>query len=260
MRKMEFHLPPAGFTLVELAIAMFIIALLIGGLVMPLSAHMDARSRNATQSALSDIRDALLGFAAANGRLPCPALATAAIGSAGAGLEETTGAGAALACTNADGVGALPWATLGVSETDAWGNRYTYRVVPEFARGATGQTAFTGPTCPPPSNPTMAAFALCSRGNLDVFSTAGGGSVASDVPAVVVSHGKNGYGAYTTAGTQLSTGNDTDERDNQITGGGTTMANINFVAKTPTADFDDLLAWVSPNILFNRMIAAGRLP
>lgn len=246
----------AGFTLMELAIAMLIIALLIGGLAVPLSAQMDMRSRGETQEALSDIRDALFGFAVANGRLPCPASATTPSGSAGAGLEETTGAGSSLACVNASGVGVLPWATLGVGETDAWGNRYTYRVVPQFARGASGQGSFTGPMCPPPSPPQGAAFALCSQGNL----TVGGGTVASNVPAVVVSHGRNGRGAYATTGAPLSPGADADELDNQLTGGGTTMANVNFASRMPTATFDDLVIWLSPNILFNRMIAAGRLP
>ena len=53
---------------------------------------------------------------------------------------------------------------------------------------------------------------------------------------------------------------DGDERDNQLTGNGATMANINFVDKISTDDFDDLVVWISPGILFNRMIASGRLP
>jgi len=28
----------------------------------------------------------------------------------------------------------------------------------------------------------------------------------------------------------------------------------------PNGEFDDVLTWISPNILFNRMIQAGRLP
>ena len=28
----------------------------------------------------------------------------------------------------------------------------------------------------------------------------------------------------------------------------------------PNGEFDDIVVWLSPNILFNRMIAAGRLP
>jgi hypothetical protein len=77
---------------------------------------------------------------------------------------------------------------------------------------------------------------------------------------VVISHGKNGNGAYTSMGTQLAAGADADELDNQLTAGGTTMANTNFISKTPTATFDDLVAWLSPNILFNRMVTAGKLP
>ena len=39
-----------------------------------------------------------------------------------------------------------------------------------------------------------------------------------------------------------------------------------FVSHTPAQDtatngeFDDLMIWLSPNILFNRMVAAGKLP
>ena len=35
------------------------------------------------------------------------------------------------------------------------------------------------------------------------------------------------------------------------------------VSHTPTTganEFDDIVAWLSPNVLYNRMIAAGRLP
>lgn len=33
-----------------------------------------------------------------------------------------------------------------------------------------------------------------------------------------------------------------------------------FVSTTATDTFDDLVVWLSPNILYNRMISAGRLP
>ena len=248
----------AGFTLVEMAIVLVIIGLLLGGMMMPLSAQLDQRRNSETLKALDEINQALVGFAIANGRLPCPASATTATGSAGAGLEATTGTGSALTCTNVNGVGVLPWATLGVTETDSWNRRYSYRVTLEFARGATGQTTFT--SCTPTSNPQNAAFALCSLGTMNILSSGGGSSVSSNVPAVVISHGKNGNGAYTSQGTQLSTGSDLDEQDNQLTGSGTAMANTNFVSKSPTATFDDLVVWVSSNTLFNRMVAAQKLP
>lgn len=248
----------SGFTLTELAIVLFIIALLIGGLLIPLTAQQDIRATTESQANLTNIRDALLGFAIANGRLPCPAPASTPTGTAGAGLEATIGSGSTLACTTVAGV--LPWSTLGLNETDSWNNRYSYRVTLEFARGATGQTSFTGTSCPPPSNPQYAAFALCSLGDMTVISAAGGSTVSSNVPAIVISHGKNGNGAFTSAGTQLATGGDVDEIDNQLTGGGTTTANTTFVSKTPTPTFDDMVIWISLPVLLNRMVTAGKLP
>ena len=246
----------AGFTLVEMAIVLVIVGLLLGGLLMPLSAQVEQQRISETQKALEEIKEALLGFAIANGRLPCPAPAATATGAALAGLEPNPIA--AGGCTNVAGV--LPWATLGVSETDAWGNRYTYRVTREFTR-TVPQTPFTSAAClPPMPNPTLAAFALCSRGDMTLLSTGGGSTLSSTIPVVVISHGKNGNGAYNTQGSQLLLGADTDEQDNQLTAAGTAVANNSFVSKTPTAAFDDIVIWLSPNILFNRMVTAGRLP
>jgi prepilin-type N-terminal cleavage/methylation domain-containing protein len=247
-----------GFTLTELAIVLLIVAVLLGGLLMPLSARIDMRNVAQTEQTLADIRDALIGFAAANGRLPCPAPATTASGAAEAGMEATTGSGSALAC--AEEAGVLPWATLGVVETDAWNRRFSYRVTDDFARGATGQTSFSGSSCPPPSPPTNAAFALCSEGDITVNSGGGGSAIAIKVPVVVISHGKNGNGAFTSQGTQLSVGTDTDELDNHLTSAGTDTANRIFVSAPPSNSFDDIVTWLSPSILYSRLIVAGRLP
>lgn len=245
----------AGFTLVEMAIVLVIVGLLLGGLLMPLSAQVEQRRIGETQKALEEIKEALIGFAIANGRLPCPASATTPTGAAGAGIEPTPIV--ATGCTNFAGV--LPWATLGVNETDAWGNRYTYRVTREFTRTAP-RTTFASCAIPPPSNPTLAAFALCSQGDMTLLTTGGGSSLSSNIPVVVISHGKNGNGAYHIQGNQLPLGADVDELDNQLTAAGTATANTTFIRKTPTTTFDDLVVWVSPNILFNRMVTAGKLP
>jgi len=242
-----------GFTLLELAIVMFVVALLLGGMLMPLSAQQDIRYVAETQKTLSNIQDALTGFAAANGRLPCPAPATQPNGSATAGLEPTPIASSGCATV----AGVLPWATLGVSETDAWGRRFTYRVTQEFTR-TPPQTTFNGSNCPPLTQNT--GFALCSMGDMNVYATGGGSSVARNIPVMVISHGKNGNGAYTQDGTQLPVGSDSDENDNQLTTSGTGTANTDFISKIPTSSFDDLVIWLSPNILANRMVSAGKLP
>lgn len=246
---MNHYQRPRGFTLTEIAVVLVIISLLIGGMLVPLSAQQDSRYYTETQKTLDEIKDALTGYAIANGRLPCPALATTTTGTA----EAATSAG----CTNQAGV--LPWATLGVKEVDAWGNRFTYRVSAEYARTATGQTTFTS-GCIPDTTPAASAFALCSSGDMTIRSTAGGTILANTIPAVVISHGKNANGAYTNQGTQLDSGSDADELDNQLTGGGTATANTDFVSKTPTPTFDDLIIWLSPNVIANRMLSAGKLP
>ena len=260
MRKPQNSLCSHGFTLTELAIVLLIVALLIGGLLVPLSAQVDLRNTSDTNKSLADIKDALIGFAAVKGRLPCPAPATTPTGTTGAGLEEVE---SGVGCANANGAGVLPWATLGVHETDAWGNRYSYRVTLEFARTVIPATSFTNSLakpCVPPLTPQYSAFALCSYGNMDVLSSGGGSTIAIDIPAVVISHGKNGNGAFTPQGTRLPSGSDLDEQDNQLSPAGIDMANFNFVSKTPTATYDDLVIWISPNILANRMVTAGKLP
>lgn len=210
-----------GFTLVEMAIVLMIVGLLLGGMLVPLSAQMDQRNVSDTKKTLSEIKEAIIGYAIVNGRLPCPAKANIATGSASAGVVD---------CTLTTGV--LPWATLGTSETDAWGRRFTYSASSTFI---------------------TSTFTLASTGTLTVKSAAAGSNIASSIPAVIISHGSNGSGAYTPQGTQISASSDPDELDNF--NGGTTFVSHDF---TPT--FDDVVVWISPNILYNRMVAAGKLP
>jgi prepilin-type N-terminal cleavage/methylation domain-containing protein len=237
--------PGQGFTLTELAVVLVVIALVLGGLISPLATQVDVRMTAETRKDLADIREALLGFAVINGRLPCPAAATTTSGTAGAGLEASHDAGGN--CPNASGV--VPWVTLGVPETDAWGQRYSYRVTPAFAQRL--------------SPPRSAAFDLSTPGTLDVRSAAVGGTmVAGNLPAVVVSHGANGRGGYNRQGVQLPGGEVVDEVDNQLTNAGTAMANTVFVsqARNPGSGFDDEVGWVPPAILVSRMIGVGKLP
>ena len=267
---------PSGFTLIELAMVLFIVSLLIGGLLMPLTAQNEIRGRQETDKALANIREALIGFAVVNGRLPCPApaaLASQPAPQTGVGLEATTAAagttsttgpcgcttatsgiasagGTACNDTTPGGVtGVLPWASLGVPETDAWGNRYTYRVTTRFARQASAQTDFGA--CTPTTNPTAAAFALCSAGDMSVLTSTGGNAIASAVPAIVISHGKNTLGAYLPNGTVIAgvvAGSDEAENAN---------GDANFVSR---GSIDDQLIWIPTSILMGRMLAAGKLP
>lgn len=240
--RLKVHLKSSGFSLVEMAIVLAIVGLLLGGLIPTLSAQMESQHINETRKQMNEIKDALTGFAIVNGRLPCPSDGTASSGS-----ELVTGSGVAATCTLTKGV--LPWATLGVSETDAWGRRFTYRVTANYADGADGTGVATCTTA------IGVSFQLCSTATLEVRASSPGGSiVAASVPAVVVSHGKNGLGAYP-AGGGLQIGNATgDELENADD-------NNTFVSHDQVQNgFDDLVIWLSPNTLANRMVTAGRLP
>jgi prepilin-type N-terminal cleavage/methylation domain-containing protein len=241
-----------GFTLIEMAVVLMIVGLLLGGMLVPLTAQMDQRNISDTQKSLSDIKEAIIGYTLANGRLPCPATATIPTTTSGAGIEKTSGSGSSLVCSNASGV--VPWSTLGVNETDAWGHRFTYRVMSDFADGI-GSSSYGG--CPGGTVALQATFALCSLGNLSVMSAKSGGTtIASNIPAVIISHGKNGAGAYTPlGGSPLPVGSNDDEKENSDGSG-----NTKYVSHTIDATFDDLVDWISPNILMNRMVAAGKLP
>lgn len=224
-----------GFTLLEMAIVLTIIGLLLGGLLMPLSAQVEQRQISETQKALDVIKEALIGFAASHSAadtkpyLPCP-------DTTNDGQEDRTGT----SCTNQEGN--VPWATLGIADVDSWGNRFRYRVTAAFSNSATG-------------------FTLSSVGDITIRDAAppGGNVVAASIPAIITSHGKNGLGAFGQSGGTNPAPTGADELAN-------TNSDTIFVSRTPSdaaapsGEFDDVVTWLSPNILFNRMISAQRLP
>ena len=241
MKSVHNPLSSKGFTLTELAIVLVIVALLIGGMLVPLSAQRDLQSTAETQKQLLEIKEALLGFAAANGRLPRPATSFAD------GAENPVlCAGNDATCT-----GFIPWTTLGVKKTDAWNKMIRYSVTPAYA-----DAAFT--------LGTFGSKKVQTRDSTGTLSyLIGSAAVCSAstpcAPAVLYSAGKEHWGT-TEDGTALADGSatNTDEDSNA-------SATVLFVSRDPSSvptggEFDDIVTWVSPNILYNRLISAGRLP
>jgi hypothetical protein len=137
---------------------------------------------------------------------------------------------------------------------DGWGNRFTYRVDPNYTDAIASKTYGAG--CTPTSDPALSSFALCTAGRFTVLSAAAGGTnVALQVPAVVISHGKNSAGAYTQSGSQIPASGNADEAENSDGD-----ADDNYVSHTATPAFDDLVVWMPNSILLNRMVTAGKLP
>jgi hypothetical protein len=89
---------------------------------------------------------------------------------------------------------------------------------------------------------------------------------------VVISHGRNTLGATTILGATLTaTTAGTDEVENDdantdqifysrtFSNGGTSCTDDTDETKL-LCQFDDIVMWISPNILMNRMVKAERLP
>jgi len=251
---MQLRRAHRGFSLVELAIVFAIVALLIGGAMMTLSAQVEQRNGTETLRRLNAGVAAVIAFAIVNGRLPCPAIAGVT------GDEALTGSN----CTTWYG-GFLPAKTIGFQPTDAsgygldaWGNRIRY-VVSQSVTGCTGTV--TNPHFVSQAN-LKANGVSCRPSDIDICLSATGASstscnsganraVTSDTVAFIVfSTGKNGaiasaYGADETANVD---------------------GNRVFVSRTPSGPdssvgtFDDVLVWVPAGVLYSKLISAGVLP
>lgn len=221
-----------GFSLVELAVVMVVLGLLLGGLLMPLSTQRDINNQRETEAQLQEIYTALLGYAALNGRLPCPATTTSN-GLAAPNLATT-------ACTQWHGF--VPGRTLGLDGsynannllTDAWANPIRY----SLSNANTG--AYANQIT---SALTAGTFRVCRQ-----RTCAASEVLAENLVVVLVSRGKDGAQAPASPNQQENIdGNDGD------------FVKTTFSEATNN-EFDDIVRWVSPNILALELLRAGKLP
>jgi prepilin-type N-terminal cleavage/methylation domain-containing protein len=251
------HASARGFTLIEVAVVIMIIALLLGGLIATLSAQFDARSATQTEQTMQLARDALIGFAVRQGRLPCPAIDSSAVGYRDGTSTTVQGTGEEAMRLTSSGpspasavngscaatVGYFPALSLGVGPTDAqgylidgWGSRVLYAV-----SGSPG----TDPRDFTTAN-RLRTLGFAATPNLFVCTSAPTnkptdcGVPGTRVPAVIISRGKNF--------SQVAVGEEAENND---------FADNFFVAHTPGPSFDDQLLWLSENVLYSRMISAS---
>jgi prepilin-type N-terminal cleavage/methylation domain-containing protein len=267
-----------GFTLVELAVVMAIVALLLSGLMYTLSAQVEQRGYEETRRRLDLARDLLLGYALVNGRLPCPARSTSAGFEArdattgqctSGGVEDYYGGALSGGATG----GLLPAATIGFLQADgagfgvdAWQNRIRYAV----SKSLDGTTCTVTATWHFTNATSMKANGIaCQPSDLIVCKSATGinattcGGSSNQVMsqglavAIIFSTGRNG-------GTGA---NGTDEATN-LKGNASLSPLINpvFVSHTPTpsgatnGEFDDQFSWITTGELYGKLISGGLLP
>ena len=165
--------------------------------------------------------------------------------------EETRVAGV---CTKNAGI--LPWKTLGINTgTDAWGHNrsaqsdpwigyFRYAVDPNFSSSTapfalTTQATVTAPF-PLSVVDSDGVTLLTSTGEPPVaivYST--GADDADESPKNLRADGQN----------------EIDDPDNPAA----SVWGV-YEGGTPSSNFDDMTIWIARPVLFNRMVAAGRLP
>lgn len=193
-----------------------------------------------TLATLAQARDALLGFAAVNGRLPRPAA------SAVDGRESPSACASEAACS-----GFLPWVTLGVAGADSWGKLLRYSVTPAFTRAPLNWSTLVASKSVQGRDRRGALYYLAGAPRCAV-----GGICA---PFVLVSNGRNNFGTSVAGLRQASASlTNTDEAAND--GAGTRFISRAASDDTTQAggEFDDLVLWLPQITLYKRVSAAGK--
>lgn len=232
-----------GFTLIEIAIVLIIVTILLGYTVAMVPVQQELKQYRKASAEMDRILDALYAFAQVNGRLPCPDIVAAPDG------VENVAAG----CTNSYGY--IPTKTLGLdgnidsnfSLRDPWNTPYIYQVTSINAAGNGGDFVMAGDI----QSVGIAALAP----DLSICLTNGAGpncpggpadTVLANVPAVIISQGKD----RGSIASNIQTEN--------------TDADVLFVKTSRSdvvgAEYDDIVKWITPNILYSKMIDAGQLP
>lgn len=246
-----------GFTLVEIAVVVLVLGLLLGSLLGPLSIRIEQQETRKTSDQMEEIKEALYGYAMANGALPCP-------DTGDDGRQDRTGSPEV--CSGA--AGSIPWTDLGVSGLDAWNHSFRYRVTVEFA-DQFGIDAFGAPVPPTPTpsaacpvSPTQASFALCSNGDIKVLDGDGGNVVADKVAAVVISHGKYRFDPVSSTDPPSPHEVENFEREGAASIPGDALGTVVVRGYTGGSgqEYDDIVVWLSANVLKYRLVQAGRLP
>ena len=263
----------AGFSLIEIAVVLVILSILLAVIAVPLATQVTQRRVSETKLALDNAQKALLGFAASNGRLPCPATDGSPGTTNSLGDEAFATGGDVNNGICARFVGFLPAVALGLSPVDAegfmvdgWGikqNRLRYAVwgssigstdypftktnglqsrMNDLAP-ATKKLIFVCQAAP--TGTPLAAPNVNTTTNICGAAT----KLTDKTPVVIFSLGANA----------ATGGTGTDELHNF-------NQDFVFVSHDPTpagstaGEFDDIVTWISLNTLFDRMLQAGRLP
>ncbi len=227
-----------GFSLIEMAIALAVIGFLAGGLLGPMSLAIDYKKFNYTDATLEQIKEALIGFAVINGRLPCPAKCSKYDdGNCFNGFYDASYVGKEdksdiVFCEQE---GYLPWADLGIGRYDAWDKPFYYRVDKNYSTNISANTSLQTD-----SNNILKIKYKQTGNNLTVTEASGN----SRLIVIVLSYGKNSVA----------------ESSNKITIANDATYMQGDYNSNENNYFDDRLTWISKYTLTNYLAKTRELP
>jgi prepilin-type N-terminal cleavage/methylation domain-containing protein len=253
-----------GFTLIEIAIVLLIVTILLGYTVAMFPIQQELKQYRQVNSEMEKIKDALIGFAQVNGRLPCPDTNTDGrendldvwdIENDAAGTDNFIDSCAAYE-------GLVPMTTLGLQGKadsnnnllDPWGGTYRYAIsdMDESLDSVIDLVSPNGIRAEGISN-VRPDLKICN-GPSDAANTCPGAdaaaqalnTVAEGIAVVLVSIGKNRNNITSTIQTENT---DADKA-------------FVYAARSDSsgAEYDDIVKWISANSLFSKMIEADQLP
>jgi prepilin-type N-terminal cleavage/methylation domain-containing protein len=249
-----------GFALLELLVAFAILAILVSGLAVPLATQVQQRRQEETRRSLEEAKEAILGFAAAHARLPCPAT----LASRGEESFAASGDAANGDCSNFHD-GYLPASALGLAPLDADGflrdawatprNRIRYAV---FGAGS----AVNGVANPLTRANGMQAATLSGLGNAPhyLFICASGAGVTASGCGTAANH-LTRRAAFVLLSLGPNAIDDVAPGSDEARNLDGDAAFVHRDASVGNANaFDDILYWVPVNLVASRLLAAGRLP
>jgi len=270
----------SGFTLVEIAIVLLIVTILLGYSVAMFPLQQELKQYRHVEAEMDSVIEHLIAFAQINGRLPCPDTGGDVNGTTTPGtidgqedfddiIDNVTG----LAGT--DGIidnckayfGFLPGRTLGINGkyddlgrlVDPWDGGYGYAIseVDFTGDGKIDLVTPNGIRDEGMANVTPDLVICDDSPNLgdDLDCTAAGANsddvigTNGEVVAVIISLGKD-YEIPATSNIQAENLDDFhDGTQDKV-----------YIFSPRRDDYDDIVRWLSLNLLFSRMIEADQLP
>ena len=189
----------SGFSLVEMAVVLCIMAVIAGSALVMSNAKQEQNNADTTKARIELIVDALTRQAELGSYLTCPAPLNALESAAGFGVATDCSVAVVSGVTEVGSggeavrIGAVPVRSLNLPTNvayDGWGNRFTYMVVTDIAHSsALAITSYA-------TIATNNVIQVIDASDNQIYEATNNAVVAF----AVISHGKDGRGAYNRKG------------------------------------------------------------